>query len=201
MDEYEQKTSGNMNYPSKGTFNRLLFKTPLFWWRTGFGPLLSHPALGGGKMLAITTLGRVSGLPRHTMLSYAAAGGKEYVLSGWGSRSDWVKNILANPLVTVQVGRRGYTAQAYRVEDREEFTMVADEMFRTGGDSHFKPWLESYGVRYDRDDLVAKRDRVTVFGFQPVDDPGPPPLASDLRWIWLLLAALVLAIWGAVALF
>ncbi len=198
MAQINQKTTGSMAYPKKGTFNHLLYKTPLLLWRTGMGPLLSHPKLRGSRMLALTTLGWKSGLPRHNMLSCASVGGKDYVCSGWGKRSDWVKNILANPQVTVQVGRKGYTARAHRVQDQEEFSLVAEEMFLTGGDSHFKPWLESYGIQYDLEDMITKRDRLYVFGFDPVEGPGPEPLPADLRWIWLLLIALILTIWGAV---
>lgn len=195
MEELDGKAPRGMTYPAKGTLSRLLFKTPLFLWRAGMGPLLSHPRMGGSRMLAITTLGRKSGLPRHTVLSCASSGGKDYVCSGWGTRSDWVKNILENPRVTVQVGRRTYTARAYRVKDLEEFSQVAEQMFLTGGDSHFEPWLEAYGISLDQEDMIAKRDRLHVFGFKPTEGEGPAPLKADLRWIWLLIISLVLAVW------
>lgn len=201
MANLEQKISGSMEYPRKGTFNRLIFKTPLLLWRMGLGPFLSHPALGGSRMLALTTRGRKSGQPRHTMLSYAPAGGKDYVCSGWGERSDWVKNVLADPLVTVQVGRNQYVGYAYRVQDLEEFTAVTKQMFLTGGDSHFEPWLASYGIEYDLEDMIAKRDRLYVFGFNPVEQIGPTPLQADLRWIWLIFIGLALILWGVVVAF
>ena len=56
IDNYQQNATGSMTYPVKGTFNRFLFKSPLYLWRMGLGPLLSHPAMGGSKMLALTTL-------------------------------------------------------------------------------------------------------------------------------------------------
>jgi deazaflavin-dependent oxidoreductase (nitroreductase family) len=196
MTEKKQEAAGSMTYPSKGTIDRLMYKIPLILWRTGLGTLLSHPRMGGSRMLALTTRGRKSGQPRHTMLSYALAGGKDYVCSGWGKRSDWVRNILQDPLVTVQVGREVYSARAYRVEDLDEFTTVVEEMFRTGGDSHFKPWLASYGINYDREDMIAKRDRLHIFGFKLVEEIGPAPLKADLRWTWLLFPALALVIWG-----
>jgi hypothetical protein len=126
------------------------------------------------------------------MLSYAPAGGKDYVCSGWGERSDWVKNILADPLVTVQVGRHQYTGKAYRVVDVDEFTTVAEKMFLTGGDSHFQPWLESYDIRFKKKDMIAKRDRLFIIGFEPVEQEGPPSLQADLRWIWPILVIVIL---------
>jgi hypothetical protein len=133
------------------------------------------------------------------MLTCAHAGDKDYVCSGWGERSDWVQNILKDPLVTVQVGREEYCAQAYRVEDLNEFSAVTEEMFHTGGDSHFKPWLESYGIKYNKEDMIRKRDRLQIFGFRPVEKTGPKPLPADLRWIWLLLIGLLIVIWGILA--
>ena len=201
MGEIEGKSSGSMAYPRKGTLNRLLFKTPLFLWRAGLGPLLSHPRMGGSRMLALTSIGRATGKPRHTILSCASTGGKDYVCSGWAKRSDWAKNLLRNPLVTIQTYRKTYAARAYRVTKLEEFSRVAEEMFLTSGDSHFKPWLESYGINYDREDMIAKRSRLYIFGFEPVDDVGPEPLPADLRWIWLLIIAYVSLIWGALIVF
>jgi deazaflavin-dependent oxidoreductase (nitroreductase family) len=149
-------------------------------------------------MLAITTLGRESGKPRHTMLTCASTDGIDYVCSGWGEHSDWVKNILKNPLVMIQTYRKTYAAKAYRVTDLEEFSRVADEMFHTGGDSHFEPWLEAYGIEFNRDDMIAKRDRLFVFGFEPVIEKGPKPLPTDLRWFWPLIIALTLIIIWAI---
>ena len=73
-EKYQQKASGSMTYPKKGTLNRLNFKSPLIWWRMGLGPLMSHQALAGNKMLVLTSWGRKSQLPRHTMLTYVSAG-------------------------------------------------------------------------------------------------------------------------------
>jgi len=173
-----------MIYPEKGTLNRFMFKTPLIWWRMGLGPLLSHQMMGGSKMLLITAWGRKSGKPRHTMLTYVSVNEMEYVCSGWGARSDWYKNIMANPGVTVQVGNRTYIAEAYRVEAPDEFKEVANEMFETGGDSHFKPWLESYGIKFNREDMINNRKRLHIVGFKRGGQEGPPELTNDLVWVW-----------------
>ena len=139
----EQKNPGSLEYPKKGTLNRVLFKGPLIWWRMGMGPILSHPMLAGHKMLVLTSWGRKSKLPRHTMLSYTEVADKIYVVSGWGERSDWYRNIMENSGVTVQVGRNTYTAYARRVEDDKECEGVAQSLFQTGGDLHFGSWLEA----------------------------------------------------------
>ena len=127
------------------------------------------------------------------MLTCEQHGGKAYVLSGWGARSDWYRNLQANPQVTVQFGRTVYTATARRVADVEEYAAVMSHILRTGGDSHFKPWLQSLDIQETLGDLIAKRERVHLLALDPSDQPGPPPLARDLVWIWLVVIVGLLA--------
>ena len=181
-----------MTYPSKGTWNRFLYKIPLIWWRMGLGPLLSHEFLGGNKMLALTTWGRKSGQPRHTILSLVAIGDRVYVCSGWGEKSDWYKNILADPKVTVCLGNNAFSARARRVDELDEFRRITEEMFESGGDSHFEAWLDSFGIEHNKEDMVSKRDRVNLVGFDPSEEPGPPSLKADLVWIWGAVGILLL---------
>jgi deazaflavin-dependent oxidoreductase (nitroreductase family) len=184
-----------MTYPKKGTLNRLLFKSPLIWWRMGLGKILSHTALSGNKMLVLTSWGRKSLKPRHTMLSYALVGDREYVSSGWGARTDWYKNILEDPHVTVQVRGRVYSARAHRVQDIDEYTQIAQEMFATGGDTHFISWLESFGIEPNIQDVIDKRERLVLVAFDKSEEDGPPPMAIDLKWIWGVMLFVLVSIW------
>jgi len=184
--------SGSMSYPKKGSINRLFYKLPLLLWRLGFGPYLSHPARGGKKMMVITTRGRKSELPRHTMVSCIDFNQKNYAVSGWWRQSDWVKNFQKDPLVTVQVGLKIYAAHARRVVDLEEFRGVARSLCDSGGDSHFKDWLNALDIAHTPDDLIDKKDRVDLIGFDPVDMEGPAPLTADLLWIWAVLLSVLL---------
>ena len=158
------------------------------------GPILSHPALGGNKMLVLTTWGRISRLPRHTMVSYTIANEREYVVSGWGELSDWVKNFLTDPEVTIQLGRRTFAAHAKRVEDESEVRGIAQSLFQSGGDSHFAAWLEALEIDYSLNDLIAKQERVYFVGFDPVEKAGPPPLKANLIWVWGFFLGVVVLI-------
>src|SRR3989304_8332152 len=115
---FQQDAPGPMTYPARWTLNRLLFKSPVLWWRMGLGPLLRR------RMLLLTTWGRKSRLPRHTMLSYTLHGGKAFLISGWGQHTDWYRNTSADPHVTVQLGKNPYHAIARRVNDVEEYATV-----------------------------------------------------------------------------
>ncbi len=51
----------------------------------------------------ITTVGRVTGNPHRIEIWFAHHEGTVYLLSGGRERSDWVRNIVANSSVTVDV--------------------------------------------------------------------------------------------------
>jgi deazaflavin-dependent oxidoreductase (nitroreductase family) len=194
MEDYKQEGTGSMTYPQRGTLNRVLFKIPLIWRRMGLGPILGHESLAGNKMLVLTTWGRKSHTPRHTMLSYVLVGEKIYVCSGWGSKSDWYKNIVENPDVTLQVGEKCYSARARRVQDISEYQQIAQEMFKTGGDSHFNSWLESYGIELDQLDMVEKRNRLHLVAFDKSEGICPPPMQVDLKWAWAVFALIPICV-------
>jgi deazaflavin-dependent oxidoreductase (nitroreductase family) len=52
----------------------------------------------------LTTQGRVSGRPHEIEIWFARQGDTLYLLSGGGDRADWVRNLRAQPAVTVRVG-------------------------------------------------------------------------------------------------
>jgi hypothetical protein len=147
------------------------------------------------------------------MLSYTHLDGCLYLGSGWGEHSDWYQNLQADPHVTVQVWSERVTgskhevvmpAVARRVTDEAEFRRIAQRLFETGGDSHFKPWLSSYGIAYDLEDMVAKRERIhqVALDLQP-HEPGsrypertyPAVMETDLVWVWAVMAGSFMAGW------
>jgi len=183
-----------MDYPKKGSLNRFIYKLPLLLWRLGFGPFLSHSSRGGKKMMVVTTRGRKSTLPRHTMVSCIDFNQKNYAVSGWWRQADWVKNFHKDPLVTIQSGARIYSAHAKRVEDLDEIRGVAQSLFDSGGDSHFGAWLDALEIEPNLNDLMKKRERIYFVGFDPTEIIGPDPLSADLIWIWAVLISLTLGL-------
>jgi deazaflavin-dependent oxidoreductase (nitroreductase family) len=82
---------------------RLGFRLPIWLCRLGLGGLL------GTRFLLLTHTGRKSGLPRRTVLEvvhYDRESGTIVVAAGFGTGSDWYRNIRENPRETVECGRR-----------------------------------------------------------------------------------------------
>ena len=61
---------------------------------------------GTAPFCYLTTTGRVSGRPHTIEIWFALHDRTLYLLSGGGDRSDWVRNLLAWPQVSVRIGRR-----------------------------------------------------------------------------------------------
>jgi len=72
----------------------------------------------------LTTIGRVSGRPHEIEIWFAVEGRMLYLLSGGGERSDWVRNLRAQPAVTVRIGEHTFAGQARIVHDEKEDLMV-----------------------------------------------------------------------------
>jgi deazaflavin-dependent oxidoreductase (nitroreductase family) len=68
----------------------------------------------------VTTIGRRTGRPHTIEIWFGGREGTLYLLSGGGDRSDWVRNLMADPRVEVRIGDRTARAFARIVEDPQE---------------------------------------------------------------------------------
>ena len=107
---------------SPGPFFKWLFKVPILQYKLGMGWMI------GRTVLLLTTTGRKSGKPRSTPLEYEydRENDRYRIAAGWGGKTDWYRNVKANPNVHVQAGRRKFDAIAESASDEE----VAEYMMR-----------------------------------------------------------------------
>jgi deazaflavin-dependent oxidoreductase (nitroreductase family) len=56
------------------------------------------------SFLYLTTVGRRTGRPHRIEIWFAARDGRLYLLAGGREQSDWVRNLQANPRVTIELG-------------------------------------------------------------------------------------------------
>ena len=68
----------------------------------------------------LTTTGRVSGDPHRIEIWYAAVPGTLYLMAGGGMGSDWVRNLVADPAVTVELDGADRRATGRVLHDAEE---------------------------------------------------------------------------------
>jgi len=91
------------------------FRFPVYLYDWGLGGLM------GGRILVLGTIGRKSGKRRETPLEFLHDEATDvfFLMAGWEGRTDWFRNLVAQPRVRVRVGRRRFQADA-RVLDSEE---------------------------------------------------------------------------------
>ncbi|MFG2128753.1 nitroreductase/quinone reductase family protein [Streptomyces sp. NPDC048751] len=65
----------------------------------------------------LETTGRVSGLPRQTPVGGRRVGDSFWLVSEFGDRSQYVRNIRANPRVRVRIRGRWHTGTAHLLPD------------------------------------------------------------------------------------
>jgi deazaflavin-dependent oxidoreductase (nitroreductase family) len=72
----------------------------------------------------LTTTGRKSGKPHEIEIWFGMQGNMLYLLSGGGDDSDWVKNLRADPKVTVRIAKHVFSAEARVVQDKREESLA-----------------------------------------------------------------------------
>lgn len=90
----------------------------------------------GEPNVYLTTIGRRTGRPHRIEIWFAIEDGRMYLLSGGRDRSDWVRNIQANPQVTVEAHGQshagvGRTVQPGTVEDQRARELLVGK-YRAG---------------------------------------------------------------------
>lgn len=77
----------------------------------------------------LTTTGRISGEPREIEIWFGLEGQTLYMLSGGRDRSDWVKNLMREPRVSVRIADRAFDGRARVVDDPDEEARARSLLF------------------------------------------------------------------------
>jgi deazaflavin-dependent oxidoreductase (nitroreductase family) len=105
-----------------GLLLRWFYRAPVALYRVGLGRLMPMQVM-------LTTVGRKSGKPRRAVvdvLRHDAESDAYYVVSAYGGRSDWYRNLAANPAVEVQARGRRFSARAATLPPDEAEEMLLD---------------------------------------------------------------------------
>ncbi len=155
-----------------------LFRMPILLYRLGLGKLL------GSYILILSTTGRKTKKTRHTPIEYFIHEGQYYILSGFGDQPDWYKNIMANPLVTIQNGYERICGEARAPKTEEEWDAVYLYLTHSPvGRVLRADFLEDV----ESSDIMTEIKKLPVLTIDPTDKPCPPALEADLVWAWPLI--------------
>jgi deazaflavin-dependent oxidoreductase (nitroreductase family) len=101
--------------------------------------------VAGEDFCYLTTRGRVTGSPHEIEIWFAlGAPSILYLMSGGRDRSDWVRNLMAQPTVTVRVRGTTYDATARVIEPTtDEDARARSLLFEKYDDGSLASWRDS----------------------------------------------------------
>lgn len=148
----------------RGLLRRLL-RLPAALYECNLGWLLGY------RFLLLTHRGRTSGRIYRTVLEvlhFDPATRESIVVSAWGSRADWFRNLQAGPAAEVHTGRLRY-APRHRVLPHEEAEVVYARWERAHPlEARILPRLLGFDTR---DPAARQRvlDTIPLVAFRPRD--------------------------------
>jgi deazaflavin-dependent oxidoreductase (nitroreductase family) len=150
------------------TIFKIIKYPPQVVYALGFGPVI------GRLVLLLITEGRVTGKSRVTPLQYERVGDLFYVGSSRGLKSDWVRNILANPEVEIRHGRRKWKGTAEVITNKERII----EFLEIRLQNHprvVKAILKSNGIsaKPSRGELTKYAENIVVVAIHPITNTQP----------------------------
>jgi deazaflavin-dependent oxidoreductase (nitroreductase family) len=88
-----------------------------------------------GPLVLLTTIGAKSGQPRTTPVAYSIDGAHLVIIASAGgapTHPDWYHNLVAHPMVTVELGSETFQACATVVDDAERDRLYAQHALALG---------------------------------------------------------------------
>jgi deazaflavin-dependent oxidoreductase (nitroreductase family) len=168
---------------------RVLNRFMLLAWRLGLGTLLNVWPAVGGRIMVLGHKGRRSGLTHRTPLNYALIDRDVFCTAGFGSGTDWYRNLMADPVVEVWLPGARWSGLAEDVTDHSAGT---DWMRQVLIGSGIAAWLAGIHPRSDSDEeLDGRTAGYRLIRIRRVADLAGPGGPGDLRWVWTILVPLL----------
>ncbi|TAJ99044.1 MAG: DUF385 domain-containing protein [Chloroflexota bacterium] len=150
--------------------------------RLGLGPWIGTPI--GGYILLLRVRGRRSGVIRETPLSYLIEDGSAWVLAGFGTKTEWYRNLLVDPGVEILLPGRVVRCRAEEVTDPAIRDPLLPRLVRAAGVPGLmigcSPWTAP-------DSKIAEMLRgVPLIRITPLGEPliAGPDDPGGRAWLW-----------------
>jgi deazaflavin-dependent oxidoreductase (nitroreductase family) len=167
-------------------FNRFM----LLMWRLGLGSWFNVWPKVSGRILVITHRGRKSGKLYQTPVNYAVVDGEVYCTAGFGSISDWYRNILADSNIQVWLPEGWWEGQAEDVSDSEDRLYLMRQVLIGSGFAARAFGIDPIRIDDETLDKLSADYRLVHLGRNKertgVGGPG------DLAWVWPVMTFLLL---------
>lgn len=167
-------------------FNRFM----MLMWRLGLGPWVNAWPEVGGRIMVITHTGRKTGIKRRTPVNYTIADGEIYCTSGFGSKSDWYRNIMANPEVEVWLPNGRWVGVAEEITDPNTRIPLLRQVLIDSGFAAKAAGIDP--VRLTNRELEAVTADYRLIHIRRAEARTGPGGPGDLVWVWPLATMILL---------
>lgn len=175
----------------KRWFRRLNRWLMLPMWRLGLGRFLNSWPAVGGRILVLVHTGRKTGFRRLTPLNYTPSPPSSvFVLAGFGERTDWYQNALANSAVEVWLPDGRWLAEAIDASDHPLRPAIMRDVLIASGVAARLAGVDPRLLT--EDEIAAKTADYRLVELQYRADATGTHGPGDLKWVWVAAAAL----WG-----
>jgi deazaflavin-dependent oxidoreductase (nitroreductase family) len=161
----------------------------VFMFRLGLARWLQFWPRVTGQILVLVHKGRKTGLTRRTPLNFAWVDGDLYVLAGFGSVSDWYRNVRADPQVEVWLPGGWWQAEAEEASAHPERMRILRAVLVGSG---FAAYAFGVDPRMPEERLAAITAGYRLVRLRRTAERTGPGGPGDLAWVWPLAATLLL---------
>ncbi len=158
--------------------------------RMGLGSLMSTPV--AGYLMILRTRGRKSGETREAPLGYVIKDGCVYVWAGFGVRTQWYRNILADPHVECLLPSAAFAGIAETVTDPEEWLPAATALRDALGVIGRLTITDPAGA--SEEELEELRTRLPLVRIRPTGIAAGPADPGGLGWVVVQVASIGLTV-------
>ncbi len=162
----------------------------LLLWRLGLGRWVNAWPEYGGRVMVLTHIGRKSGVRRQTPVNYALMDGEVYCIAGFGSISDWYRNIIKHPQVEVWLPDGWWCGIAEDVSDNPARLRIMREVLIASGFAALLAGIDAQTMTDEEIDAATSNYR--VLHIKRTEARTGPDGPGDLAWVWPLATMILL---------
>jgi deazaflavin-dependent oxidoreductase (nitroreductase family) len=165
-------------------FLKYVSRMHIAMWRLGLGPWLGLRPDLWSQIMVITHTGRKSGLKRQTALNYALVDGEIYFIAGFGSGSDWYRNVLKDPQVEVWLPNGWWRGEVEDVSDSPRRLRLMREIIIASAFVGRLAGLDAHDMNDEQlDAATSEYNLLHLARTEARTGAGGP---GDLAWVWPL---------------
>jgi deazaflavin-dependent oxidoreductase (nitroreductase family) len=169
---------------------RYINRFMLLMWRLGLGNYINMWPEVIGRIMVLTHTGRKSGARRQTPVNYALIDGDIYCTAGYGSGSDWYRNIRIDPNVELWLPDGWWAGNAEDISDSPDRLRLLRQVLIASGFAARAAGIDPHtATDSELDHLTMEYRLVRILRTEARTGKNGP---GEFAWVWPLATMLLL---------